>query len=168
MCFRKVLPEAPQVGPTPFLLEVGEVAQHADDAWSGSDDGVGERDAVRSAAEPYLLLGRAFSVLRQSAIFASVCGRLFGEAGDESISSAVPCLGEARLPRIVVEGAAQFLDARRQRVVAHGSSVPDCREEVLLRDRLSSMPHELFQHGGRLWRQPDFVRTGPQATAVRL
>src|SRR6185295_19274359 len=55
-----------------------------------------------------------------------------GQGGDEPVAAAVPRLDEARLPGVVLERPAQLLDARGQRIVAHGSAAPYRCEKVVL------------------------------------
>src|SRR5687767_9432516 len=77
-------------------------------------------------------------------------------------------LDEARLLGTVLERAAQFLDARRECIIAHGCAAPDRGEQIRLGNRLSGVQHELFQHVRSLRRQPDLARAGPQTSGLSL
>ncbi len=94
--------------------------------------------------------------------------RGFRKLGDEPVPAAVPCFDEARLPSIIRERPAQFLDARRQRVVADDCLGPDGREQVFFRDGLARTRDQHGEHGRRLRREPDFPWTRPEPPRIDI
>jgi hypothetical protein len=80
----------------------------------------------------------------------------------------VPRFDVLRLPGIVTECPAQFLNARGECVVAHNRAAPDCGEQIVLAHRLTCTFHEQAQHLSRLSRQPDLDLPGPQPAGGRV
>ena len=86
----------------------------------------------------------------------------------EQVSTTMARLDETRLPCVVVEGAAQFGDARGQRVVGHDGAGPDGCEQLFLRHGLARMRDEHAEHVRRLGRETDFPAVGPEPRGRRV
>src|SRR5262249_22001785 len=71
-------------------------------------------------------------------------------------------LDEARPLRIVLQGAAELLNAGRERVVADRGSAPHRGEQILFRHRIAGASDERAEHARRLGREPDLLVPRPQ------
>ena len=89
-------------------------------------------------------------------------GCLRGDPGNELVAAPMARLDEAGLFRIVGQRAPQFLDARRERVVADSRIAPDRREQVLFGHRLPCVRDEHLQHRRRLRGKTNLACAGPE------
>src|SRR6187397_2841846 len=77
-------------------------------------------------------------------------------------------LDVARFSRIIAERLAQFLDARRQRVVANDAVAPHRGEQVMFGYRFAGARDKHRENRRSLRRELDFALTGPESLRQRL
>jgi hypothetical protein len=95
-------------------------------------------------------------------------GRLSRHRRDESIAPPVASLDELRPFGIVAEDAAQFLNARRQRIVGHRDVRPDGRKQLAFRHRRTGMGHEDLEDVRGLGGQAHVLPAEPELAGVEL
>ena len=73
-----------------------------------------------------------------------------------------------RVPGVVAEHTAQFLNTRGERVVADCHTSPDALDQVLLGDEFLSPLGQKTQHRGRPRRQLDLAAVAPKLPGSRV